>query len=197
MATGYTADVADGKVTDFKDFAMACARAFGALIDMRDDPAGTPIPHVITPSDYNAKRLAEAKKRMTDLEAMSLPEREAAAEKAHADKLASHERYVSGIEATKSRYLAMIAKVERWQPPTPDHSGMKSFMLDQLRDSVKFDCTGLSVSAPTKMTAAEWYAATAEQCSKDILYYSTEQAKEDERAASKTRWIAALRASLA
>ena len=37
MPTGYTAYVQDGVITEFADFAMKCARAFGALIDMRDE----------------------------------------------------------------------------------------------------------------------------------------------------------------
>lgn len=37
MPTGYTASVQEGKVTEFRDFAMECARAFGALVMMRDE----------------------------------------------------------------------------------------------------------------------------------------------------------------
>lgn len=52
MPTGYTAGVKDGTVTDFKAFVMQCARAFGALIDMRDDPSDVPIPKSFAPSSY-------------------------------------------------------------------------------------------------------------------------------------------------
>lgn len=44
MPTGYTADVQSGKVTDFAEYAMNCARAFGALVLMRDDPSDADIP---------------------------------------------------------------------------------------------------------------------------------------------------------
>jgi len=60
MPTGYTYPVVEGKITEFSDFALSCARAFGALITMRDDPHDTPIPETFEPSDYNAKKLAEA-----------------------------------------------------------------------------------------------------------------------------------------
>jgi hypothetical protein len=52
MPTGYTADVQNGTVTELRDFALSCARAFGACIMMRDDPPGTPIPDQFEPSSY-------------------------------------------------------------------------------------------------------------------------------------------------
>ena len=47
MPTGYTAPIKDG--ISFNDFMWGCARAFGALIMMRDDPPGTPIPERFEP----------------------------------------------------------------------------------------------------------------------------------------------------
>ena len=43
MPTGYTADIQDGKITTLREYALSCARAFGALIMMRDDPHDAPI----------------------------------------------------------------------------------------------------------------------------------------------------------
>ena len=44
MPTGYTYDLYDGKDIEFPDFVMKCARAFGALIEIRDDPMDAAIP---------------------------------------------------------------------------------------------------------------------------------------------------------
>jgi hypothetical protein len=38
MPTGYTAGVADGTITEFREYALLCARAFGACIMLRDEP---------------------------------------------------------------------------------------------------------------------------------------------------------------
>ena len=38
MPTGYTLDLYNGKDITFEEFVLKCARAFGALIDMRDEP---------------------------------------------------------------------------------------------------------------------------------------------------------------
>ena len=63
MPTGYTAAVKDG--ITFEQFAWSCARAFGALIDMRDSPTGAPIPQRFEPSQYNA---VEAEKASAEIE---------------------------------------------------------------------------------------------------------------------------------
>lgn len=59
MPTGYTHGVQDGTVTEFRDFALICARAFGATILMRDDPMDAPIPDEFQSSTYHLDRLKE------------------------------------------------------------------------------------------------------------------------------------------
>ena len=44
MPSGYTEGVASGKVTEFKEYALLCARAFGACISLRDEPLSLEIP---------------------------------------------------------------------------------------------------------------------------------------------------------
>lgn len=67
MPTGYTANVHDG--ITFEQFVWQCARGMGALVTMRDEPTGAPIPERFEPSDYNAKRLQEAKDELVRLRA--------------------------------------------------------------------------------------------------------------------------------
>lgn len=50
MPTGYTYPVCEGKITEFPDFALSCARAFGALISMREEPMDAPLPDEIAAS---------------------------------------------------------------------------------------------------------------------------------------------------
>ena len=67
MPTGYTLDLYDGKDITFEEFALRCARAFGALISMRDEPIDAPIPERFEPSDYHLKELEKAKKRLKEV----------------------------------------------------------------------------------------------------------------------------------
>lgn len=197
MPTGYTADVQSGKVTEFSAFAMQCARAFGALITMRDDPPDASIPEEFAPSSYNAKRLEEARQELARLIAMTADERQAAADAAHTKAVASWDRYEAERVAQRERYEAMLTKVDAWQPPTPDHGEMKKFMQQQLSESIRFDCSGRSSPRPEPKSADEWYAAAVSQSSRDVEYHTKEHAKEVERAINRTEWVRALRQSLA
>ena len=42
MPTGYTAGILEGET--FEQYALQCAKAFGALVMMRDEPSDAPIP---------------------------------------------------------------------------------------------------------------------------------------------------------
>ncbi len=114
---------------------------------------------------------------------------------------ASHTFWIERQRQTaieRARYEAMIAKVEAWTPPTPDHDGLKKFMLDQLRESVEWDCGGFGGSgpAPTRQTEAEWKAEALAQARHQIEHYTAEHAKEIERVNGRNEWIRDLRASL-
>ena len=194
MPTGYTATLHDGEQS-FPDFALACARAFGALITMRDDPADAPLPDAFEPSTYYAVRAAELRSRIAEIEAWTDA---AARDAAHRAWHSAWTRWNAGRaerEARKARYEAMIAQVEAWEPPTPDHLEMKRFMLDQLAESLRFDC-GYEAPEPVEMTGDEYRLAEWERAQRDLGRAEAEQQKENERAASRTAWLAALRQSL-
>lgn len=119
MATGYTCDVSDGKITTLRDFALRCARAFGALITMRDEPFDAPIPEKFEPhTDYHDKAIREAREQLEKLSAMS-PAQVAKAAKADADKItAAHAQSDASRQDTENRYKAlgnsMAIPVVRW-----------------------------------------------------------------------------------
>lgn len=196
MPTGYTSDVQNGKVTEFRDFAMCCARAFGALIHMRDDPMSAEIPDTIKPStDYNEKALADAKERLAKLRAMTDRQAESAAKKAHAKSLAAHESYEAEKRLHRERYETMLLKVAQWTPPSSDHRGLKKFMQEQLSESIKFDCHSAG-KPPTPQTGEAWIAGEIERAERDIEYHTKQLAEEVARAASRNEWVRALRQSL-
>lgn len=194
MPTGYTHEVCDGKITEFSDFAMSCARAFGALITMRDDPMDKPIPDEIAPeTSYYDKRVAESLKRMGEVQAMTNVEAEAAAAAEHSAALASRAKYLSDKDEEAARLNAMLMKVRKWHPPTPDHVEMKGFMIDQLTISMPGTYTP---SMPVQMDGETWRKKTIDDLSRSIVSDRQEIAKEIKRAAGRTEWVKALRSSL-
>lgn len=194
MPTGYTAEVVDGKVTEFPDFALICARAFGALITMRDDPMDAPIPDEFEPDGYYAKRVAEGLKELGNVQAMSNSEASDAAAKAHKEALEHRANYLRRQEAEAERINAMLAKVRAWTPPTPDHQGMKKFMVEQLTISLPGE---YAPAVPELLDGPTWRQRRIDTLAEEVARHKIEREKEVERAKTRTQWVKDLRASLA
>ncbi len=194
MPTGYTHNVVDGKITEFSEFAMTCARAFGALIDMRDEPMGAPIPETVKPhTSYYEEKLAADMKRLGDVQALTNAECETACLEAHRVALASRKKYLDDEDLEATRLNAMLAKVRAWHPPTPDHIEMKKFMIDQLTISMPGDYVP---AIPILLDGATWRQQEINRLADSIVYSQKEVAKEIERSNGRTNWIKALRESL-
>lgn len=195
MPTGYTCSVVDGKITEFPDFALSCARAFGALIMMRDDPMDAPIPEEFEPSTkYYDERLAADKKRLGEIQAMTNADADTSALEAHRTAMASRSKYLADREIEAGRLNAMLAKVRAWTAPTPDHVEMKKFMIDQLTISLPGD---YAPSIPALLDGPTWRQQEIDRLADSIVYSQKEITKEVERARNRTEWVKALRTSLA
>ena len=196
MPTGYTADVVDGKITDFNPFALQCARAFGALITMRDDPWDTKIPDEFEPSDYNLKKLEEARQRNIELQSMSMEQVQTACNKDYEEACARRTEYKAEQQLQNNRLTMMEKQVLAWNPPSANHVEMKKFMLDQIRiskhDLSYFDTYG----AVKKLEPEEWLREQLDKIQKDIGYHAAEYEKEVERTKSRTLWVKQLKDSL-
>ncbi|MBS3155164.1 hypothetical protein J4404_01555, partial [Candidatus Woesearchaeota archaeon] len=73
MPTGYTYIIGEKDIT-FKEFALRCARGFGALVEMRDDSLEARIPNKFYPCSYHKEQIGEAQKQLDRVQNMSLKE---------------------------------------------------------------------------------------------------------------------------
>lgn len=196
MPTGYTADIAKG--ITFEQFAMRCARAMGACVSMRDEPMDASIPEQFEPNDYHARKLEEANVELTTLRAMTDEEADAAAAEAFAVDKHEQEKGIADAFDLRSKYESMLEHVRAWLPPTPDHERFKQFMLDQLNDSIQYDCDNSYYlnNPPKQITGEQWRSKQIEGALYDIDYHMQEYTKEVRRTDDRNRWIAALRKSL-
>lgn len=193
MPTGYTAAIADG--ITFKQYAFSCARAFGALVMMRDEPSDAPIPERFEPSKYHSEALAVASDRLAQLRLMSPADADSAAQAEYAEALCSHnERRAEKLEL-RSKYEAMLAQVVAWQAPTPGHVEYKAFMEKQILESLEWDCREYS-DEPVLQGGTVWLTDAIEHVEKNIAYHTMEDAKERERTEGRNTWIKALRDAL-
>jgi hypothetical protein len=193
MPTGYTADIAKG--ITFEQFIMGCARGFGACITMRDDPSDAEIPDEFKPSDYHDKELAKAKRRLAGLMALQPDVIEKRAAAAHKKALAAYRERIQRCQALHDAYSAMLDKARAWVAPTPDHCGLKDFMVDQITKSMQWDCN-LEEKPPAAPSAEAWYAKEIQSAQWNVNYHEEGGEKERERCRERTQWVRQLRASL-
>ena len=196
MPTAYTADLHDGNPTSFKDFLFRCARAFGALIEMRDEPLGTPLPPSFRVSDWYVRRFDEANEAMARINGMTLEEADREAEGLRERVREQRREQLVKAEAMEARYMAMLVEVEAWAPPTTGHQGLKDFMVEQLNESLKFDCgkewtASLRAEVPL-LTAEEFLKQEKEICLRDVERSARDLREARERAGNQTAWVQAL-----
>lgn len=194
MATGYTADIEKG--ISFPEFALNCARAFGALIHMRDSASDAEIPDEIKPSEYHKIAIDDALIKLNEAKEMTLETAKMKAEIEWAEAIKSQARYKEKKLELLYKYKSMLHKVEMWQPPTPDHIEMKVFMIEQIQSSVDFDCTIYPHDEIKLKSAEEFRQENIAKCAKSLGYHVKEWQEEVKRCKGRTEWIRALKASL-
>lgn len=195
MPTGYTANIKDG--ITFKQFIMNCARAFGACVTMRDDPQDTPIPEEFKPSDYHIKKLIELQAENKAINAMSIKEATAKAKIEYDEKVVYNEQGIKESNDLRQKYWEMLSKVTNWQPPTDDHKELKDFMVQQITESIAFDCGTEYYKKPVEiLTGEQWLSKKKQSLLKDIAYYTQQRQEEVERTQKRNEWIKQLRNSV-
>jgi len=178
-------------------FVMGCARAFGALIDLRDSPSDAPIPDKFEPSNYNAKRLIESREKLAMFKAMTGAEKASFGQAEKAADIQRIERWLEKDQASNVRLKDMAAQVQAWNPPTKEHQGLKDFMLQQLDVSKNnVDYIQSLLSEALAKSAMTYYETALLNAAQDIDYHTDENAKEIERANERTEWVRQLKLSI-
>lgn len=193
MTTGYTAIIEKKPGTTFAEFAMRCARGIGYLSCMCDHSLDTPIPEVIEPSAYAEERLGEARAKLARAGAMTLDEADALAGEEYERYAAATAKLNAERGALRATFAAMRAKVEAWQPPTPNHEVLKRFMLDQIDGERVPDEVFVT---PARQTAAEFKATEIHSATEDVEHWERKTQMARESAAEANDWLRALRESL-
>lgn len=199
MPTGYTSEIYDGKDVSGNDFLMQCARAFGACIMMRDESLDSKLPEEFQPSAYHKERIKEAKTELKKYQNMTIEEAILEIEKNYQNTIRSSKESRKKYSDMKNRYLNTLADVLTWQPPTDEHKELKKFAIQQLQDSINYDCNHIEDHYPIniqKETPQKYIEKNINGCLKDIEYNSKEWNVELEGVARRNKWIKELRGSL-
>lgn len=192
MPTGYTAGVGDGSITSFAEYAKNCARAFGALIHLRDEP-NAEFPESIQPSSYHADRLSEALNEFKIFESLPTEELYAQFEQNKKDQIKSAIDAINEKKNIRLRYEKMLAIAKQFIPPTTQHIEYSKFIVDQIEKSISFDCDDKysieSLTNAENLTYEEWYNKKIENFKWSIEYHTRNSQEENQRAINKTVWI--------
>lgn len=198
MPTGLTVKIYEGKDVSFKEFALLCARQFGALAHMRNEDLDVQIIKK-EPNIYYLEELNEAKKKLEEFKA-NPPTREFLAkewaeklEKLKEEDVKRNKEY----DELRMRYLEMLRQVQAWVPPTDEHTNLKKFMIEQLESSIRFDC--MIYSNADKFPTMEQYikaGLSPERLEADVEYYQKEWDKQVKGCEEANKWVEDLIKSL-
>lgn len=195
MPTGYTESIS--KEISFKEFVLKCSRAFGALIEMRDEPMDAPIPKEFKPSEYHLKAMREAARELERYNAMTEIEAGKECEKEYKQAVRYEASSAKKNDELRQKYEAMLIQVKSWTPPTSEHQGLKDFMIEQISSSIKFDCSHTPEHyKPKQKTAQRWLKEKIEGARKNIVYHKKEYDAEVQRCKERTDWVNQLIKSL-
>jgi hypothetical protein len=195
MSTGYTANIE--KDITFKEYALDCARAFGACIDMRDEPLSTPIPEKFVESDYHKERVASAIKERDEFTEMSKEARKRLFEREVVDSIKESRKVILEKKRLLAKYKAMLVKVEKFVPPTSEHVEYKTFMITQINNSIDFDCDikyyEKSIATQSALTFREWEKDREDHLRDSVIWHGKHLADEKARIQGRNKWVSDMR----
>lgn len=196
MPTGYTEGVCTGRISSFYDYAMGCARAFGALIMMKEEPSGTPIPDRFEPSDYHQKKIAETEKELAEVLALSYEECEKRAIDEYSAAIGSQNNRLEENDRKLARYNAMLSEAKKYTPPTAEHEGFAEFLVKQIEDSIKWDDISDYIEEPVLLSREEWKDEKIKVLHHELDYHRRMHDEEVQMTEGRNEWIRNLKESL-
>lgn len=197
MPTGYTADF-QNKDVSFDEFVWTSARAFGAFSHMRDSNSDAKIEMPVY-DDYQDKQLAKALQEVEDLKNMSIKMIEAKMDADHARQVADAKDGITRHKALRARYTKVLNQTQAWNPPSKEHQGLKDFMIQQLTQSIEFDCDEKyyhDILERPRSTPNEWLTEQLKHAEWSVTYHTDQLAKYKVSFAKNIKWIQDLQSAV-
>src|SRR5438874_1770155 len=123
---GITNDSFERGEMGLKEFILRCARC--TIGRLRDEPDDAAIPDRFEPKEYHLNALKEAKRKLARIKRWTAKKAKEEERRSYKKALDQYKKDCRGKNDLKKSYLAMIAKVEKWIPPTEEHKDFKAFV---------------------------------------------------------------------
>lgn len=199
MPTGYTYAVQNGEDKTLEDYILKCARNFGALMHMRDEPMSAEIRY-LEESDYHPNKVKYYYSQLAEYGAMNEEDWQISLDEEHQSQIDKREKRIDAFYEERQRVARMLSKVVKWQPPTEEHEGLKHFAISQLELILNGE---YGVNNETflykeiKKPSLEEYKTEKITHAREMISYHNKRMEEDRKSNKKiNKWISDLFDSL-
>ena len=188
MPTGYTNKVSNGEITEAKDYILSVATGYGAMMGLNIDKLDKDGKHH-KPSNYHLERLENAIKELEKFSLIKDEEFLIEIKENYIQSVESHKKYIEEKAVIENRYLKMLNKVKEWEVPTEEHQKLKESCMEQLENSIKWDCETSHVRTPKMVEITKYKDVLYKQIVRDIGYHSKAYNDEMKRVEDCNKWI--------
>ena len=203
MPTGYTFEIKSNRIKTLKDFALLCCRNFGIFAEFRDEPLCEKIPDKLEVSKYYTDKVKKANEKLE-----SFKKEKRTIEKAEKEFIKSFKRAEKSLKKDYKKNKEFIDKcksllneAENWTPPNEEYDNLKGFMIDQLKNTIKYDeftDKDLKRLIQQEIDSKEQFIENymyGTDLKDNLEYWNKTLEKEKERIDKKNKWLSVLRNS--
>lgn len=139
MPSGYTEGILSGTINDLNDFIWMCARGFGAFITQKDNIDEPPILKE-KPNPYYKNKIKQLLNEQQKYNEYTDNDWQSTYLKYIEDQLKDIDNNIKEKIESKEKYENILNQVKEWIPPNENFHKLKSFMINQIEESIDFDC---------------------------------------------------------
>ena len=139
MPSGYTEGILSGTINDLNDFIWMCARGFGAFITQKDNIDEPPILKE-KPNPYYKNKIKQLLNEQQKYNEYTDDDWQNEYLKYIEDQLKDIDNNIKEKIESKEKYENILNQVKEWIPPNENFHKLKSFMINQIEESIDFDC---------------------------------------------------------
>ena len=158
-----------------------------------------------TPSDYHTKALKKAKEKLKQAETLTDAELIEMRTKELEESKKYHLESIAKTKTARAKLEEFLAKAIEFKAPTPEHEGLRKFMIEQLQSTIDFDGKTDYHDKALSQVKMELKNIDANQirfsmiadANKDITYHLENHKEELKRCAQSNAWVETLLGYLA
>lgn len=187
MPTGFTARLIKEN-QNFNEFVWSCARHFGGLFHLRDEKDDSKI-FLLKDNQYHQNEVNKLKKELEIFEKSSDQKIQKLLDDERKKAKANNSLDRKKCNKLRKCYEKMLSQVIQWNPPSSDHENLKMFMINQLKESIEFDCNISYYKLGRKPRYSTYKKRKIERISEEISYHECKILEDRQRFENINNWI--------